>query len=409
MQEKLKKYARLLVEVGVNVQEGQIVFINAPVDCACFARDIVEAAYQAKAKNVVVRWNDELVNKSYFMNVDEDVLTEVPEYSIKQFEYIVEKGACVINISSPNPGLLKDVDPKKMQISTKAMNEKVGFYRKHMMSNGAQWTIGAYPNLAWAKKVFPDMDDALAQEQLLDAILEASRVRHDNDPVSEWKEHMTRLANHNEQLNTYRFKTLHFKNGLGTDLTIGLVDDHIWAGGGEEAQNGVFFAPNIPTEETFTMPHREKINGKVVATKPLNYQGKLIQDFYFVFKDGKVVEYGAREEQDNLKSLIELDEGSSSLGEVALISHDSPISNTNILFYNTLFDENASCHLALGNAYTMNIKDGYSMNEEELKAKGYNKSIAHVDFMFGSADMEIVGETHDGQQIQVFKNGNFVF
>jgi aminopeptidase len=187
------------------------------------------------------------------------------------------------------------------------------------------------------------------------------------------------------------------------------VDGHIWGGGGELAQNGVYFAPNIPTEETFTMPHRLKVNGKVVATKPLNYQGKLIDDFYLVFKDGKVVEYDAKKEKEALKGLLELDEGSSHLGEVALISHDSPISNMNILFLNTLFDENASCHLALGNAYTMNIKDGNNLTEEELIAKGYNKSMAHVDFMFGSHDMEIVGITHDGKKVQVFKNGNFVF
>jgi aminopeptidase len=198
-------------------------------------------------------------------------------------------------------------------------------------------------------------------------------------------------------------------NSLGTDLTVGLVDGHIWGGGGETAKNGVYFAPNIPTEETFTMPHKAKVNGKVVATKPLNYQGKLIDDFSLVFKDGKVVSYKAKKEQATLKNLLEFDEGSSYLGEVALISHDSPISNMNVLFYNTLFDENASCHLALGNAYTMNIKGGHDMSEEELKAKGYNKSMNHVDFMFGSSDMKIVGLTHEGKEIVVFEKGNFVF
>ncbi|HOE06651.1 MAG TPA: aminopeptidase, partial [Bacilli bacterium] len=188
-----------------------------------------------------------------------------------------------------------------------------------------------------------------------------------------------------------------------------LVENHIWGGGGEMAQTGVYFAPNIPTEETFTMPHSHRVNGKVVATMPLNYQGKLIEDFYLIFKDGKVVDYDAKKEKEALKSLLELDEGSSRLGEVALISYDSPISNTKILFYNTLFDENASCHLALGNAYTMNIKNGNDLSEEELLAKGYNKSITHVDFMFGSKDMNIFGIKQDGSKVQVFKDGNFVF
>ena len=210
-------------------------------------------------------------------------------------------------------------------------------------------------------------------------------------------------------MNAYRFKTLHFKNSIGTDLEIELVENHIWAGGGEMGGNGVYFVPNIPTEEVFTMPHKDKVNGKVVSTKPLNYQGNLIKDFYFVFKDGKVVEYNAKEGFDALKSLIELDEGSSRLGEVALISYDSPISNLNILFNDTLFDENASCHLALGNAYSMNIVNGTNMEESELVKLGYNVSLTHVDFMFGSSDMEITGVTHDEKTIEIFKKGNFVF
>lgn len=409
-QEKLQKFAQLIVKVGVNIQEGQLLVVNSPVDCKEFTRMIVEEAYRAKAKNVMVRWTDDIVNKTYFTYVNEDVIKEVPDYVVEQFKYIVANNGAVISISAPTPGLLKDCDPQKLQLSAKVTNEKISFYRKHMMSNGSQWCVVAYPTFAWASKVFPEIkDENVAFDKLMDAILTASRVTHDNDPVQDWQKHMDVLANHNKMLNDYNFKELHFKNQLGTDLIVGLVDGHIWGGGGELAQNDVYFAPNIPTEETFTMPHRLKVNGKVVATKPLNYQGKLIDDFYLVFKDGKVVEYDAKKEKEALKGLLELDEGSSHLGEVALISHDSPISNMNILFLNTLFDENASCHLALGNAYTMNIKDGNNLTEEELIAKGYNKSMAHVDFMFGSHDMQIVGITHDGKKVQVFKNGNFVF
>jgi len=404
--EKLNKYARLAVEVGVNIQKNQILVINSPVECKEFTRLLVENAYQKGASYVMVRWNDDLVRKTYFTYASDEVISNIPNYTIEQVKYIVDKKAAVISISAPTPGLMKDIDPAKLQLSNKVNYEHLGFYQKHMMANGSQWCVIAYPTNDWAKKVF-NSDDSY--DKLLDAILTASRVRNDNDPVDEWKKHMDTLAKHNKMLNDYNFKTLHFKNSLGTDLEVGLVEDHIWAGGGEHSEDGVYFCPNIPTEEAFTMPHKDKVNGKVVSTKPLNYQGKLIEDFHLVFKDGKVVEYDAKKEKEALKSLLELDEGSSSLGEVALISHDSPISNTDILFYNTLFDENASCHVALGNAYSMNIKDGTKLPEKDLLSKGYNKSMTHVDFMFGSNDMEVVGTTYDNKKVQIFKNGNFVF
>lgn len=404
--EKLKKYADLAVKIGVNLQKQQILLINSPVECTEFTRLLVESAYETGASYVMVRWNDDLINKTYYTYATEEVIAEIPNYVVEQFKYVVDRGAAVISISAPTPGLLKEVDPKKLQLASKVSHEHLGFYQKHLMANGSQWCVISYPTKAWAEKVFSSED---AFERLLDAILTASRVTDDNDPIAEWRKHIEDLARHNQMLNDYNFKKLHFKNSLGTDLEVELVEGHIWAGGGEVSQKGIDYCPNIPTEETFTMPHKDGVNGKVVATKPLNYQGKLIEDFYLVFKDGKVVEYDAKSEKETLKSLLELDEGSSRLGEVALISHDSPISNTGILFYNTLFDENASCHLALGNAYAMNIKDGIKMKEEELIEKGYNKSMTHVDFMFGSDDMEIVGITHTGEKVQIFKNGNFVF
>lgn len=404
--ERLKKYAELTVKIGVNIQKGQILLINSPVECLDLTRLLVESAYQAGASYVMIRWSDDPISKTYFTYASDEVLTEVPEYLIEQFRYVVDKGAAVISIAAPTPGLLKDIEPHKLQISNKAMHEHLEFYRKHMMANGCQWCVISYPTKSWAQKVFGSEDDF---DKLLEAILLASRVREDNDPVAEWEDHIATLARRNKILNDYNFQKLLFKNSLGTDLEVRLVENHIWAGGGEKTQSGTAFCPNIPTEEAFTMPHREGINGKVVSTKPLNYQGKLIEDFYLVFKDGKVVEYDAKKEKEALKTLLEMDEGSSSLGEVALISNDSPISNTNILFYNTLFDENASCHLALGNAYPMNIKNGTQLSEEELITKGYNKSMVHVDFMFGSSDLEVYGITSENQKVQIFKNGNFVF
>ncbi len=407
MLEKLNKYAELAVKIGVNIQEGQMLVINSPVECKDFTRLIVENGFKAGASDVMVRWNDDVTNKYFYDYASMEKMSEIPDYVVAQTQYIVDKKAAVISISAPTPGLMKDVDPRKMQARNKASFEKMSFYQKHLMGNGSQWLVVAYPTKAWADKVFPN--DKKSFEKLLDAILMASRVTDTNNPVSDWEKHMKELADHNKKLNDYDFKYLHFKNSIGTDLKVELVEGHIWAGGGEESKGGVYFAPNIPTEETFTMPHKFGTNGKVVATKPLNYQGKLVENFYLVFEEGKVVDFGAEKEYEALKGLLELDEGSSRLGEVALISHDSPISNTNILFFNTLFDENASCHLALGNAYPMNIKGGLQMEEAELLTKGYNKSMAHVDFMFGSDDMEITGYTKDGKDVAVFKKGNFVF
>ena len=274
-----------------------------------------------------------------------------------------------------------------------------------MVHNGP---LGQY-QIRCGQKVFPNAKtDEEAVSLLWDAILKASRVTIDKDPVLEWKNHNKYLSNHTKLLNDYNFKYLHFKNSLGTDLTVELVKNHIWLGGAEKSSKGVIFNANIPTEEVFTMPYKYGTQGKVVATKPLNYEGKLIEDFYLVFKDGKVVEYDAKKEKVALESLLNTDEGSKYIGEIALISHDSPISNMNILFYETLFDENASCHMALGKAYPINIKNGPNMEMEELEALGYNNSINHVDFMFGSDDMEIIGEKESGEKVEIFKKGNFV-
>ena len=403
----LKKYAEVIVKVGVNLQENQVMMLRTPVECIDLAREIVKAAYKAKAKYVLVQYGDDLINREMYMNVADEILETVPEYVIKQHEYLVEENACMVSISAPTPHVYEGIDPMKFKKANIASMKKLGFFKQYTMGNKGQWVIVAYPTQAWANEVFKD--DENAYEKLLEAILEASRVRIDTDPVKEWEEHIDLLAKHNKILNDYNFKTLKFKNSLGTDLSVDLVENHIWGGGGEQTHNGIWFAPNIPTEETFTMPHSHGVNGRVYSTKPLNHNGSLIENFYLDFKDGEVVNYYAEKCQDALKALLETDEGAKRLGEVALISYDSPISNMNVLFYNTLFDENASCHLALGNAYTMNIKDGYVLSEEELMKKGYNKSIVHVDFMFGSSDMEIVGICQDGKVVKIFEKGNFVF
>lgn len=404
----LKEFAKLAIRVGINIQPKQYLIVNAPVEAYEFVRTVVEEAYNAGAGNVIINWKDDTVNSLYYQNVSDEVLTEVPQFLIDKYRYVLDKGAALLSITSPNPNVYKNVDPMKMAMASNASNSKLKFFSDYTMASRTQWAIIAYPNYEWAQQVFPTLPKEEAYEKLLEAILYTSRVEENKDSVQEWNNHMKNLEVHNKILNDYNFEKIHFKNGIGTDLEIYLVENHIWAGGGEMSEKGVFFAPNIPTEETFTMPHNKKINGTVVSTKPLNFRGKLIPKFKLTFKDGVVVKYEADEEIETLKSLLETDEGSKSLGEVALISYDSPISNLGIIFYNTLFDENASCHLALGNAYSMNIKDGTTMPEEELVKLGYNVSNVHVDFMFGSSDMEIVGTTHDGKEIQIFRKGNFV-
>ncbi len=407
-QKLLEKYARLAVVVGANVQKDQWVFVNSSTDTVDLAREIVKQAYLAGAKKVTVNWRDEYVNKNTYDFATIETLKNIPEWHVAKYKDFIDQKGCVITIDSPVPDLNKDVDKDKLQAQNVATRKALAFYYTHMMSSRSQWTIVAAPNLVWAKKIFPELSDEDAIEALWQAILQASRVTEDNDPIAAWKAHNQEVFNHNQILNNYGFKTLHFKNSLGTDISVDLVDDHIWAGGGELTPEKILFNPNIPTEENFTMPHKNGVNGKVVATKPLNYQGKLIEDFWLEFKDGKVVNYDAAVNKDALENLLSFDEGSSYLGEIALISYDSPISNAGILFYNTLFDENASCHMALGRAYTINVKNGTEMALEELEKIGYNHSMAHSDFMFGSKDLQVTGTTKDGKEVLVFKDGNFV-
>lgn len=404
---RLKKLAELSVKVGVNVQPGQLVVINTPICAAEFARSIAEEAYKLKAGNVIVNYRDEVLSRLYYQHASDETLQEVPDYEIEKLKYYVEKGACLISIASSNPYALKGISPEKMVLSRRAMGPKTEFFDDFVSSSRTQWLVVSYPNLTWAKTVFKDLDDEAALDKLYDSIMDASRVTMENDVIQDFKKHLDNLEKRSQYLNSLNLEALHFKNDLGTDLFVTLAEDHVFAGGKEMSEKGIMFAPNIPTEEIFTMPFKTKVNGTVVSTKPLNYQGNLIKDFKLNFVNGKVVNYEAKEGLETLKSLIELDEGSSYLGEVALISYDSPISRMNILFNNTLFDENASCHLALGNSYSMNIIGGTKMSLEELEKRGYNKSITHVDFMFGSKDLEVTGILKSGESVKIFEKGNF--
>lgn len=404
----LEKYAKLAVKVGVNVQKDQLVVVRATTETKELTRLIVKEAYEAGARKVITQISDELLTRYAYDYQSVETLEDVPSYVVETNRYYVDQGACFINVISPVIGVNEGIDASKMAKSLTAGQKAVPFLREYTMGNKGQWTIVAASNQIWAEAVFPELKGDEATEALWTAILNACRVYEDSDPIKNWDLHNAELQKHNKILNDLNFKELKFKNSLGTDLTVGLVENHIWSGGGEKTTTGVYFNPNIPTEESFTMPYKWATSGKVVATKPLNYQGTLIDDFYLVFKEGKVVEFKAGKEHKTLEELLNTDENARYIGEIALISHDSPISNTNLLFLNTLYDENASCHMALGRAYPMNIKGGLTASIESLEEKGYNKSLIHVDFMFGSKDMSVVGITQDGKEVAVFKNGNFV-
>lgn len=407
----LRKYAALAVRTGINIQEGQMLVIQAGTESNYFVRLCVEEAYQAGAKKVYVQWNDDAISRMDYEYQSVETLEDVEDWTLARIQSYMDAGAARLSVYAPTPGLLAEIDPEKVKRAQIAVQSKevVQKFRQYSMGNRSQWSLVSIPSVGWATKVFPDLDEKEAIDQLWDAILQAVRIDEDNNPVTDWALHNERLHKQNMILNDYNFKSLHFKNGLGTDLVVGLAKDHIWAGGSEVAANGFEFNPNLPTEESFTMPDKNNVNGIVYSTKPLNYGGRLIDEFWLKFENGKVVDHGAKKELEALTNLLNFDEGSRRIGEIALISHDSPISNSNILFLNTLFDENASCHMALGAAYPMNIKGGLDMSEEELAQTDANRSSQHEDFMFGSADMEIIGETHDGKQVLVFEKGDFVF
>lgn len=411
MQKLIEEYAKLAVRVGSNIQPGQKLIIHSDVESVEFARLCAKEAYEAGAKEVIMEWNDQEIGRYRYEYETLENLTEVKQYTLEKLSYFMEQGVARLNIYTPNPGILEGIDPEKIQKTAMAqMAPKVRqAWKRYSMNNETQWSLVSIPSKAWSKKVFPELSEEDAVKAMWEAILKAVRVTGEKDAIEAWNEHNQILASHNKALNDYNFKSLHFKNSKGTDLTVGLVKNHVWCGGAEKALNGIIFNPNMPTEEAFTMPDRNHVDGRVYSTKPLNYGGVLINEFWLEFKDGKVVDFDAKENRDSLARLLDFDEGSRHIGEIALISHDSPISNSNILFYNTLFDENASCHMALGAAYPMNIQGGQQLSQDELLELGGNVSSQHEDFMFGSDDMSIIGLTYDNQEVVVFTEGNFVF
>ena len=407
MEQKLREYAKLIIEVGLNIHPGQTLVIASPVECAHFARLCASAAYDAGCREVVMNWKDDYLAREKYLRAADDVFDSVPEWQAHFYNDYAVQDVAYLAISASDPETLRGVDPDRLLRAQRASAAAIKTFREMQMKSAFPWCIVAIPIPSWAKKVFPNESGEAAVEKLWDAIFETVRVKGDGKAVERWREHLALLEERKNKLNALRFKSLHYTNSLGTDLTIELPEGHLWAAGGAESGRGQYFVANMPTEEIFTAPLKTGMNGVVYAALPLVNNGNIIENFHFVIRDGKIVECHAEKGEEFLKAAITMDEGASYFGEVALVPYDSPISNQGILYYDTLFDENARCHLAFGEAYPECIEGGTEMTPEELSSHGLNYSINHVDFMVGTKDLKIVGTTHDGRELPVFIDGNF--
>jgi aminopeptidase len=406
-QVKLEKYADLAVKVGVNIQKGQTLVINGTLDAVEFIRLVVKKAYEAGAHNVIVNWNDDTVSRLKYTLAPDEAFLEYPQWRAKELEELADQNAAFMSIVSSSPDLFKGVNPERIGNFQKAAGMALKKYRQAMQSDKVSWTVIATPSADWAAKVFPNEPAEQQVPMLWEAIFKATRSDLEN-PVEAWQNHDKTLYEKVNVLNEKRYHKLHYK-APGTDLTIELPKTHLWVGAGSTNAKGDSFMANMPTEEVFTVPLKTGVNGTVSSTKPLSYGGNIIDQFSITFENGRIVSFKAEQGEDILKRLVETDEGSHYLGEVALVPHQSPISQSNILFYNTLFDENASNHLAIGSAYAFCIEGGKAMTSEQLAENGLNESLTHVDFMIGSADMDIDGVKEDGTIEPVFRGGNWAF
>ncbi len=404
--ENLKKYARLIAETGVNVQDNHTVVLQISVDQAPLARLITEEAYRLGAAEVIVQWSDETIQREFLAHAATDRIENVPQYKIDQTDDWIAKGASRISVVSSNPDALAGVDAQRVAAFQAANGKALVNLRKATQANKVSWTVVAAASEGWAAKVFPEL--ATSEEQvdaLWNEIFKTTRIYEEN-PVIAWDIHDKKLQEKAAELNEQQFTALHY-TAPGTDLTIGLPKNHLWEGAGSYNARGEEFMANMPTEEVFTAPDSRRVDGYVSSTKPLSYAGTIISGMKFTFKDGKVVDFSAEQGEEALKNLLAIDEGAKHLGEVALVPDPSPISQSGLIFYNTLFDENASNHLAFGSAYAFNLQGGTEMSEEELAEAGLNRSQTHVDFMVGSDKMNIDGIKEDGTIVPVFRNGDW--
>ena len=403
----LRQYAKLIVRCGVNVQKGQEVLINAGLDQPEFVAMVVDEAYKAKAGKVTVNWNYQPLTKLHARYQSVKSLGTVHEWEKEKLQHYVDTVPCRIHLISDDPDGLKGVNTAKLA-KGRQMSYPILKPYSDARNGKEQWCGAAVPGVAWAKKLFPELSKNQAVEKLWEAILSASRVL-DGDPIENWARHNANMEAHCRHLNELGIEKVRIFADNGTDITVGLIPEGQFCGGGETTKSGVFFNPNIPTEECFTTPKRGQAEGIVYSTKPLSYQGQLIDNFWIRFENGKAVESGAEKGAEQLKTMLEMDEGSAMLGEVALVPQRSPISESGLLFYNTLFDENAACHLAVGTGFPDTIKGFENRTLEECRALGINESMIHVDFMIGCDTMNIVGVTDEGTETAIFRDGNWAW
>ena len=407
MDHLLEKYASLAVNIGVNIQKGQKLLIRSSISSAPFARLVVKKAYEAGANNVEILWSDDEITRLRYDLAPDESFKDFPGYYVKAHEDAVEENHAILSIVSVDPDLLNGVPSERIAEANKAAGMAMDVFRRALQADKISWSIIAVPSAAWAAKVFPNLETSEEQvEALWNAIFNATRADLD-DPVAAWESHVKTLVQKSDFLNDNKFHALHFK-APGTDLTIELPKKHLWCAAESVNAAGATFTANVPTEEVFTLPLKTGVNGVVTSKKPLSYGGNLINNFSLTFKDGAVTDFTAETGYDTLKTILDTDEGSKYLGEVALVPHSSPISTSNLTFYNTLFDENASIHLALGSAYAFNLEGGKSMSQEELEAAGANSSITHVDFMIGCAEMDIDAIATSGTRTPIFRGGEWV-
>ena len=402
----LREYARLIARCGVNVQKGQDVLVYADLDQPEFVQMVVEECYKAKARKVIVEWNYQPLGKVHVRYQSVKTMGTVPEWQKARQQHFCETLPARIHLISEDPDGLKGMNMAKM---AKARRMTYPILKPYIdqREGKQQWCIAAVPGKAWAKKVFPGERTSVAVEKLWEAILSTSRV--DDDPVKAWQEHNADLQRRCDYLNSLQIRSLHYTADNGTDLTVGMIPESNWRGGGDESLQGVYFNPNMPTEECFISPKRGEAEGIVYSSLPLSYQGQLIENFWLRFENGKAVDVGAEKGEDLLKTMVTMDEGAGYLGECALVPQDSPICQSGLLFYNTLFDENASCHLAMGRGFADTIKDFQNKSLQECRELGINDSMIHVDFMIGCDTMNIDATCEDGSVVRIFENGNWAF